>query len=68
MAFTELTVSIKGTTEGGEDSSYKQKFLLHAEFVWSENDETIAECVKQAKANSKIIVEDIKVRAVIEYK
>lgn len=58
---TELSVTIKGS-----ESTFKQKFLLYDEFMWSENDPVIKDCIKQATDNSKIEPEDIKVRALLQ--
>ncbi len=61
---TELTVTIKGS-----EQTYKQKFLLYEEFTWSEYDETILNCIKEAQSNATFEeVEDIKVRAMIQIK
>ena len=57
---TELTVTVKG-----EESTYKQKFLVYEEITWSEDDPVIKECVKEALSNAKIEPEDIKVRALL---
>ena len=64
---TELTVTIKGETESGEPSSYKQMFLLYDEFTWSETDPVIKKCVEETLANTKIQPDDIKVRAIIQF-
>lgn len=60
---TELTVTIKGV-----EQTYKQKFLVYEEFIFSENDQTISDCIKEALANAKIEPEDIKIRAMIQVK
>jgi len=64
---TELTVNIKGETESGEPSNYKQKFLLYEDFSWSENDPLIKKCVEETLANTKIQPDEIKVRALIQF-
>jgi len=61
----ELTVTIKGTTENGDGSTYKQKFLLHEPCQLSTDDLAIKQCVQQATNNSKILPDDIKVRALL---
>lgn len=53
----ELTVSLKG-----EDSTYKKKFLLYDEFIMKYDDPTIIDCIKQAKDDARIEVDDIKIR------
>ena len=58
---SEVTVTIKG-----DESTYKQKFLIYGEFTWSENDPQIKNCIKEATDNSKIVPEDIKVRALLQ--
>jgi len=57
---TELTVSIKST-----EATYKQKFLLHNDYSISSNDPTVALCIKETLANSKIEPEDISVRVLM---
>jgi len=57
---TELTVTIKSS-----EASYKQKFLLHDQYTISANDPTVALCIKETLANSKIEPEDITVRIVL---
>lgn len=57
---TELTVTVKG-----EEITYKQKFLLYEEIMWSEDDAVIKKCVNDALSNAKIEPEDIKVRALL---
>lgn len=56
----ELTVTIKG-----EDSSYKQKFLLYEAFQLTSNDKIIKTCVEEALAKAQIEPEDIKIRALL---
>ena len=57
---TEITVTIKG-----EESSFKQKFLLYDKYEFSEDDGTIKNCIAIALSNSKIEPEEIKVRALL---
>ena len=57
---TELTVTIKGN-----EQTYKQKFLLYEDIMWSENDRVIKQCVEEALSNAKIEPEDIKIRGLI---
>jgi hypothetical protein len=57
---TELTVTVKG-----EESTYKQKFLLYEDIMWAEDDAVIKKCVDEALSNAKIEPEDIKVRALL---
>ena len=59
----ELTVSLKG-----EDSTYKQKFLLYDTFQMKHDDKTILDCIREAKENARMEVEDIKIRALIQVK
>lgn len=56
----ELTVSIKG-----EDSTYKQKFLVYDEFHLHNDDPLIKEYIRTAKTNSNIIPETIKIKALL---
>jgi hypothetical protein len=56
----ELTVTVKG-----EDSTFKQKFLIYDDFVMNENDPVIKNHVKEALANAKIEPDDIKVRCLM---
>ena len=63
FSMNEITVTIKG-----EESTYKQKFLVYEDFCWNENDRVIKDCVEQALSNSKIEPEDIKVRALMVMK
>lgn len=60
---TELTVSIKG-----DDSSYKQQFLLYEDFTWNENDVVIRKCIADALSNAQIMPETIRVRALLVIK
>lgn len=57
---TELTITIKG-----EESTFKQKFLIYEEYAMSENDPLIKKCVEEALSNAKIEPEDIKVRSLL---
>ena len=57
----EVTISIKG-----EDSTFKQKFLVYEQFIMDYDDETIKSLIKEALDNAKIEPEDIKVRAMIQ--
>ena len=57
----ELTVSLKG-----EDSTFKQKFLIFEDFKMRYDDDTIQDCIEQAQKNAKMEIEDIKVRAMIQ--
>ena len=57
----ELTITIKG-----EDSTYKQKFLVYEEFKFVENDPVLLGYVKEALENSKIDPEDVKIRALLQ--
>jgi len=56
----ELTVTVKG-----EDSTFKQKFLIYDDFVMNENDPVIKNHVEEALANAKIEPDDIKVRCLM---
>lgn len=56
----EVSVTIKG-----EESTFKQKFLIYDEFAMNEKDPVIKACVDQALANSKVVPDDIKVRALL---
>jgi hypothetical protein len=60
---SEITVTIKG-----EDSTYKQEFIIYEEFTWSEDDPTIKACIQEALDKSKIEPIDIKVRGLIQIK
>ena len=57
----ELTVSIKG-----DDSTYKQKFLIYEDFTMKHDDPIIQDCIKQSLEIAKIIPEDIKIRAMLQ--
>lgn len=57
----ELTVSIKG-----DDSTYKQKFLIYEDFNMKHDDPIIQDCIKQSLEIAKIIPEDIKIRAMLQ--
>lgn len=62
---TELYITIKA-----DERSYKQKFLVYEEFIWSENDPVIQGLVKEALENAKIEPHEdvnIKIRALIQY-
>ena len=59
----ELTVTIKG-----EESSFKQKFLLYDKFQCHQDDPIITNCVETALSNAKIEPIDIKVRALMQYR
>ena len=55
---TELTVILIG-----EDTRYTQKFLLYEAYQFTEHDEVIQSCIKQAREAFKQDVTDIKIRA-----
>lgn len=57
----ELSVTIKG-----EDSTYKQKFLIYDSIRLEESDPVIKRCIEEALSNAKIQPEDIKVRALLQ--
>jgi hypothetical protein len=57
---TELTVTVKG-----DESSYKQKFLIYDEMRWHEDDPVVKACVKEALNNAKIVPDTIKVRGLL---
>lgn len=57
----ELTISVKG-----EDSTYKQKFLVYEDFKMKHDDRLLKKLIKEAMENAKIEPEDIKVRAMIQ--
>lgn len=57
----ELTVTVKG-----EDSSFKQKFLVYEDVLFKEDDPVLKDYIAQALANSKIQPESVKVRANME--
>lgn len=58
MAYAkELTVSIKG-----DDSTYRQKFLVYEDLTMVPEDITIKECIEEAKQHYKGAVETITVR------
>lgn len=56
----ELNITIKG-----EESSYKQKFLVYEEIVFKEDDPVIKKCLNEALSNAKIEPDDIKIRALM---
>lgn len=57
---TELTVTIKG-----DESSYKQKFLVYDEMEWHEDDVVIRKCVEESLNNARIEPEKITVRGLL---
>lgn len=57
----ELTVSLKG-----EDSTYKQKFLVYEEFQMKYDDPLIKDHIEQAQALAKFEIEDIKITAKLQ--
>lgn len=57
----EVTVSLKG-----EDSTYKQKFLVYEEFKMQHDDPIILELIKETKQQCTMKIEDVKVRAVMQ--
>ena len=57
----DLTVTVKG-----EESTYKHKFPVYEECVFSQDDEVIKEYIAKALAMSKIQPEKIKIRASFE--
>ena len=58
----ELTVSIKGETAAGEDSTYRQKSLVYEDVTMNDDDPIIKECVEQALKNSTIQPDKITIR------
>jgi len=60
---TELTITIKGI-----ESTYKQKFLLYDEYLFSENDPIIKKCLQEAMENANFKPEDIKIRSLMVIK
>lgn len=54
---TELTVCLKG-----EDSSYKQKFLLYDAYEVRPDDEIIEDCISQATAKFKGTIESVTIK------
>lgn len=57
----EVTVSIKG-----EDSTFKQKFLVYEDFHMKHDDPIIIGLIKETQDQCKIIPEDIKIRALVQ--
>ena len=57
----EVTISIKG-----EDSTYKQKFLVYEDFKMSGDDPLVMEMIKETQDQCKMIPDDIKVRAFVQ--
>ncbi len=64
----ELSVTVKGDTETGDDCTYKQKFLIHDIFEMMDTDPVIKGCIEQTLANAKITPDDIRVRALMVVK
>lgn len=63
MTAKELTITVKG-----EDSTYKQKFLIYEDIVLSETDDTVKDCIDQALACAKIEPDSISIRCLLVLK
>lgn len=62
VKMVEISISVKGETESGEDSTYKQKFVCYEKVFCDVEDETIKGYIEQTLDNAKIKPDDIKVR------
>lgn len=57
----ELTVVLKG-----EESSYRQKFLIYDSFAMNMQDPIVEQCVAEACENFKLKPEEIKIKTTME--
>ena len=57
----EMTVSLKG-----EESSFKQKFLIYDEIVMSPQHPVVERCIKEAMENFKLKPDIVKIRVNME--
>lgn len=57
-----ITVSIKG-----EDSTYKQKFLVYEKVTLDDQDPSIRECIEEAKKHYQGDIEEIKLRLSVQW-
>lgn len=64
----EITVSVKGETIQGDESTYKQKFLCYENVKLNIEDETIKGYIDQTLDNAKINPDKIRIRALLEVK
>ena len=60
---TEMSVTVKGETENGEDATYKQNFILYDPYMLVSSDPVVKDCVSQTLLNSKIKPDSISIRA-----
>lgn len=56
----ELTVTVKG-----EDSTFRQKFLIYDDVIMTRDDPIIKDCIEQALATAQIEPESIKIRTIM---
>lgn len=58
---SELTVFLKG-----EESSYKQKFLIYDEIMMNPVDPIVDRCIREAKEKFRVKPAEIKIKVVME--
>ncbi len=58
----ELTITIKGETENGDESTHKQKFLLYETVTLTADDPIIKKCLQDTLSTTKIVPDKIKIK------
>lgn len=63
---SELSVTIKGQNENGDDKRLVTKYLIYDDYTTNENDPIIKDCIEKTLANFNGEPDDITVNIKIE--